>query len=345
MLLIAIKYLTYTKDEMKIHSGLSKWVIGSMLFFLGCSSSQVFSQTAQTYPNKPIKLLIPFPPGGPADGIGRLIAVELTNAIHQSVFVENKGGAGGVIGAENAVQAPADGYTLLLLPSALVANASLYPKLPFNIINDFTSIAGLAKYPLVLVTPQFSQIKSVQELIDMAKAKPSKLNYASAGAGGGAHLAAEEFQRLTGTKFTHIPYKGTGLAVTDTVGGQVNFMFASVESVIELIKAGKLRPLGVTSSKRLPILPDVPTMIELGIKGYEIESWFALIAPKGVPRNVVDYLSKEVGAIVSKREYIDQVRIQGGEPLRLNAVQLNDFSKEESSRWEKIIKETDAKLE
>ncbi len=316
-----------------------------MLLLLGCSSSHVIAQNTSSYPNKPVKLLIPFPPGGPADGIGRLIAVELTSAIHQTVFVENKGGAGGVIGAENVVQAPADGYTLLLLPSALVANASLYPKLPFNIINDFTSIAGLAKYPLVLVTPQSSQIKSVQELIDVAKAKPTKLNYASAGSGGGAHLAAEEFQRLTGTKFTHIPYKGTGLAVTDTVGGQVNFMFASVESVIELIKAGKLHPLGVTSSKRLPILPDVPTIMEAGVKGYEIESWFALIAPKGVPRNIVDYLSKEVGSIVNKREYIDQVRIQGGEPLHLNAIQLSDFSKEESVRWEKIIKVTGAKLE
>ncbi|MBJ7473787.1 MAG: tripartite tricarboxylate transporter substrate binding protein [Betaproteobacteria bacterium] len=329
---------------MKKNSWLYRVMYGVIFTLLGMMSLGLYAQPA-SYPNKPVKLLIPFPPGGPADGIGRLMAVALSNSIRQTVFVENRGGAGGVIGAELVAQSPADGYTLMLLPSALVANASLYPKLTFQITRDFVSVSGLARFPLILVTHPSLPVKSVQDLIVLAKNKPGQLNFASAGSGGGAHLAAEEFKHLTGVTMTHIPYKGTGPAVTDTLGGQVNLMFGSVESVIEFIKSGKLRPLAVTSAKRIPILSDVPSMMEAGVKGYEMESWFAVVAPAGVSRPIVEYLSKELGLILKSQDYIEKVKAQGGEVLQLNAQQLTDFTKSESVRWEKIIKETGAKLD
>lgn len=329
---------------MKKNTWIRRSIFWSTFTLISLASFGLLAQPAG-YPNKPIKLIIPFPPGGPADGIGRSMAAALSNSVRQTVFVENKGGAGGAIGAEMVARSPADGYTLMLLPSALVANASLYPKLPFSITNDFASVSGLAKFPLILVTNSSLQVKSVQELIALAKSKPGQLNFASAGSGGGAHLAAEEFKYLTGVNMTHIPYKGTGPAVTDTLGGQVNLMFASVESVIEFINSGKLRALAVTSTKRISVLPEVPTMVEAGVKGYEMESWFAVVAPAGVPRDIIEYLSKELGIILRSPDFIAKVKAQGGEVLQLNASQLTDFTKTETIRWEKMIKATGAKLD
>jgi tripartite-type tricarboxylate transporter receptor subunit TctC len=329
---------------MKKKTWIQRSIFGCIFSLASLLSFGLSAQPA-AYPNKPIKLVIPFPPGGPADGIGRSMAAALSSSIKQTVFVENRGGAGGVIGAEMVTQSPADGYTLMLLPSALVANASLYPKLSFSVPRDFASISGLAKFPLILVTPPSFPVKNVQELINLAKSKPGQLNFASAGSGGGSHLAAEEFKYLTGVSMTHIPYKGTGPAVTDALGGQVNLMFASVESVIEFIKTGKLRALAVTSPKRIPVLPEVPTMIEAGVKGYEMESWFAVVAPAAVPRDIIEYLSKELGLILRSPDFISKVKAQGGEVLQLNAAQLTDFTKTETVRWEKMIKATGAKLD
>lgn len=300
---------------------------------------------AQAYPKHSVRMVIPFPPAGPADIIGRLVAAKLSTATGQQFVVDNKGGGNGNIGADIVAHAPADGYTVMLLPSALAANASLYSKLPYSLTGDMTGIAGLATFPLVLVAHPSVPVKTTQELIALAKAKPGVLNFASAGSGGGAHLAAEAFKVATGTSMVHVPYKGTGPAVADTLGGQVSIMFASVPSVIQQIKAGKLNALGVTSAKRAAALPDVPTIAEAGVAGYELVSWFGLVAPTGTPPAILNRLSEETAAILKTPDYLERVKAEGGEALPLNAAQFNDFIKKETVRWAKVVKDAGAKLE
>ena len=300
---------------------------------------------AQTYPAKPVKLVIPFPPAGPADTVGRLVASKLSAALQQPVVVDNKGGGNGNIGAEFAARAPADGYTLMLLPSALAANSSLYAKLPYSLTGDLIGVAGLATFPLVLVAHPSVGVKTTQQLIALAKSKPGVLNFASAGSGGGSHLAAEAFRVATGTNMTHVPYKGTGPAVTDTLGGQVSIMFASVPSVIQHIRAGKLIALGVTSAKRSSAMPEVPTIAESGVAGYELVSWFGLVAPAGTSPAILNRLSDEAASILKSADYIERVRTEGGEILPLNAVEFNDFIKQETVRWAKVVRDAGAKLE
>jgi len=300
---------------------------------------------AQAYPTHSVRMVIPFPPAGPADIIGRLVAAKLSTATGQQFVVDNKGGGNGNIGADIVAHAPADGYTVMLLPSALAANASLYSKLPYSLTGDMTGIAGLATFPLVLVAHPSVPVKTTQELIALAKAKPGVLNFASAGSGGGAHLAAEAFKVATGTSMVHVPYKGTGPAVADTLGGQVSIMFASVPSVIQQIKAGKLNALGVTSSRRAAALPDVPTIAEAGVAGYELVSWFGLVAPTGTPPAILNRLSEETAAILKTPDYLERVKAEGGEALPLNAAQFNEFIKKETVRWAKVVKDAGAKLE
>lgn len=300
--------------------------------------------SAQTYPTRTVRLVTPFPPAGPADTVGRLVAASLSTALHQQVIVENKGGGNGNIGANIVAHAPADGYTLLLLSSALAANASLYAKLPYSLTGDLTGVAGLATFPLVLVAHPSVRAKTTQELIALAKAKPGVLNFASAGSGGGAHLAAEAFKVATGTDMIHVPYRGTGPAVADLLGGQVSIMFASIPSVLQHIRAGKLFALGVTSAKRSATLPDVPTIAE-AVPGYELVSWFGLVAPTGTPPGILNRLSEETAAIRNTSDYLDRVKAEGGEPLPLNAGEFNEFIKNESVRWAKVVKDAGAKLE
>lgn len=300
---------------------------------------------AQAYPAHAVRMVIPFPPAGPADIIGRLVAIKLSTALGQQFVVDNKGGGNGNIGADIVAHAPADGYTVMLLPSALAANASLYAKLPYSLTGDMTGVAGLATFPLVLVAHPSVPVKTTQELIALAKAKPGVLNFASAGSGGGAHLAAEAFKVATGTNMVHVPYKGTGPAVADTLGGQVSIMFASLPSVIQHIKAGKLNALGVTSGRRAAALPDVPTIAEAGVTGYELVSWFGLVAPTGTPPAILNRLSEETAAILKTPDYLERVKAEGGEALPLNAAQFNDFIKKETVRWAKVVKDAGAKLE
>jgi tripartite-type tricarboxylate transporter receptor subunit TctC len=261
------------------------------------------------------------------------------------VVVDNKGGGNGNIGAEIVAHAAPDGYTLMLLPSALAANASLYAKLPYSLTHDLTGVAGLATFPLVLVAHPTVPVKTIQELIALAKAKPGTLNYASAGSGGGAHLAAEAFKVATGTEMVHVPYKGTGPAVADTLGGQVSIMFASVPSVIQQIRAGKLKALGVTSAHRASAIPEVPTIAESGAPGYELVSWFGLVAPAGTPAAIINRLSEESAAILKTSDFQERVKAEGGENLPLAPAQFNDFIRRESVRWAKVVKDAGARLE
>ena len=315
------------------------------LILLAASLLAPLFASAQTYPARPVRMVIPFPPAGPADTVGRLVANKLGTALHQQVVVDNKGGGNGNIGAEFVARSPADGYTMMLLPSALAANTSLYAKLPYSLTGDLTGVAGLATFPLVLVAHPSVGVKTTQQLIALARAKPGFLNFASAGSGGGAHLAAEAFKVATGINMTHVPYKGTGPAVTDTLGGQVSVMFASIPSVLQHIRAGKLIALGVTSARRSASMPEVPTIAEAGVPGYELVSWFGLVAPTGTPPAILNRLSEEAAVILKSADYLERVKSEGGEPLALNAVEFNEFIKSETVRWAKVVRDAGAKLE
>src|SRR6266850_641724 len=300
---------------------------------------------AQPYPARPVRLVIPFPPAGPADIFGRLLAFRLSDAFGEQVVVDNRGGGNGNVGAELVARATPDGYTLLLLPSALTANASLYSKLPYSLTRDFTGVASLGTFPLMLVTHPSVPAKSVHELIALAKAKPGELTFASAGSGGGAHLAAETFALASGIKLVHVPYKGTGPAVLGVLGGQVSLMFASVPSVLQHVRAAKLTALAVTSAQRSPALPELPTIAEQALPGYELVSWFGMVAPAGTAPDILKRLNAEVRALIAAPEFQARLKDEGGQPLSMTPEEFTAFIRRESERWAKIVRDVGAKLD
>jgi tripartite-type tricarboxylate transporter receptor subunit TctC len=301
--------------------------------------------SSQTYPSRPVRLVIPFPPGGPADIFGRLIAVKLTDGLREQVVVDNRGGGNGNIGAELVARAAPDGYTLMLLPSALAANASLYSKLPYSLTGDFTGVASLGTFPLLLVTHPSVPVRTLPELIALAKAKPGELNFASAGSGGGAHLAAELFSRTAGVSMVHVPYKGTGPAVLGVLGGQVSLMFASVPSVIQHVRVGKLNALAVTSSQRSPAAPELPTVSEAGLPGYDVVSWFGIVAPTGTPPDIVKRLNEDVRRVLVSPEFQDRLKDEGGRALTMTPEEFTTFIRNEAVRWAKVVRDVGAKLD
>ena len=316
----------------------------SSVFRLLAALALATAAHGQSYPSKPVRLVIPFPPGGPADIIGRTVGAKLGEALGQPFVIDSRGGGNGNIGAEVVAHAAPDGYTLLLVPSALAANRSLYKTLAYSLDKDFTGVAGLAVFPLLLVTHPSVPAKNVRELIALAKEKPGALNYASAGSGGGAHLAAETFRIATGIDVVHVPYKGTGPAVAGILGGQVSFMFASIPSVIGHVP-GKLNALAVSSAKRSAALPDVPTVAEAGVPGYELVSWFGLAAPAGTPPEIVKALSEQISHVLADKEFLERLKAAGGDPLPMGASEFHAFLAREITRWSGIIRQTGAKLE
>src|SRR3954463_16669676 len=315
----------------------------SKIFFAALALISALAH-AQPYPSKPVRLVIPFPPGGPADIIGRTVGAKLGDALGEPFVIDSRGGGNGNIGAEAVARAAPDGYTLLLVPSALAANRALYATLPYSLEKDFTGVAGLAVFPLVLVTHPSVPATSVGELVALAKQKPGALNYASAGSGGGAHLAAETFRLATGIDVVHVPYKGTGPAVAGVLGGQVAFMFASIPSVIGHVPA-KLNALAVSSAKRSAALPGVPTVAEAGVPGYELVSWFGVAAPAGTPPEVVSVLNKQIARVLADGEFLERLKATGGDPLPMGAPEFHAFLGTEIARWSRIIRETGAKLD
>ena len=309
--------------------------------------SMVFAQESLSapYPTRPIRIIVPYPPGGQADQIARLLAEKLTDITKQAAFVENKVGANGVIGTNFVATSPPDGHTLMILPSGVVAADSMQPKIPYNLARDLYGVAGLANYPLILVTHPKTNFTQVSQLIASAKSNPDVLNYASGGAGGGSHLAAEAFKIQTGTRITHIPYKGTGPAVLDTLGGQVSMMFASLPSVNQYIKAGKLNALAVTTKKRVAMLPDVPTLAESGFTNFEISSWTGVVVPSATPEDIKSYLSNVISKIIQTPEFLETLKQEGGTPMSMNSKEFNEFIHQELIRWAKIVKESNAKIE
>ncbi len=300
---------------------------------------------AQDYPARPIRVIVPFAAGGAVDGPMRVIAQELSKRLNQQVLVENRPGAGAMIGSEAVAKSTPDGYTLLLASQTNAISASLYAKLNFNPIEDFAPISLIGREPGVLVVHPSLPVKTVQELIAYVKVQADPLDYASSGNGSGQHLVAAMFATMAGIKMSHVPYRGSGQATTDLIGGQVKVSIPGIAGMMGHIKGGKLRPLAVTGTKRSAQLPDVPTLDESGLKGYSAYVWMGLLAPKGTPAAIIDKLNREIVAVMASTEvktYFAGASIEG---VGSTPAEFDAYFREEKERWAKIIKETGAKVD
>ncbi|MEG2582195.1 Bug family tripartite tricarboxylate transporter substrate binding protein [Comamonas sp.] len=294
---------------------------------------------ASSWPSKPVKWVVPFPPGGAMDAIARTLGEVASRKLGQPFIVENKAGAGGNIGADYVAKQPADGYTLMITSIGMATNGALYNKLSYNPIKDFAPVSLLAVVPNVLVvSPHQKDIKSAKDLVAKAQQNPDKLTYASAGNGTSIHLAGANFTALTGVKMLHIPYRGSGPAITDLLGGQVDVMFDSITSARPHIQAGKLKALGVTTKTRSTSLPDVPTLAEAGITGYEVSPWFAAFMPAGTPPAIVEKLGKTLNEAMTDPEVKKRLDFIGAEPIGSTPQALGQHLKTETERWTALIK-------
>jgi tripartite-type tricarboxylate transporter receptor subunit TctC len=298
---------------------------------------------AQAYPTKPIRIVVPFNPGGSMEAIVRLVGQKLTAPFGQPVIIENRPGAGGVIGTEYVAKSPADGYTLLATPSAFVMNAALYNNASYDPIKDFEAVSILASYPLLLVCHPSLPVRSVKALIALAKAQPGSLNYSSGGIGTSNHVAAELFGHMAGVRLTHVPYKGGGPAFMALIGGEVHIMFVAAPTTLPFLKSGKLRVLGVSTAKRSHFLPDVQTIAEAGVPGYEVNSWSALFAPAGTPAAIVKSINAEVGKGLRQADALEVLEKQGLEQAAGPQDEAASLIRTEVAKWTKVIKATGIK--
>jgi tripartite-type tricarboxylate transporter receptor subunit TctC len=315
---------------------------------LALAAAAAFAQPAfaQSYPTKPIKLIVPFPPAGSTDLSARAVASKLGERLGQPVVIENKPGAGGNIGSDMAAKSPADGYTLLVgTVGTHGINPSLYSKMSYDHLKDFTPVILLSTTPNVLVVhPSFAP-SSVKEVIALAKAKPGELTFASSGSGTSIHLSGELFKSMAGIQMTHVPYKGSGPMLVDLMGGQTSMAFDNLSSAIAHIKAGKLKAIATTGPQRAPALPDLPTISEAGLTGYDSTSWNAVYAPAGTPKEIVDRLNKELRAILESAETRKFFAEQGAEAGGGTPQQLDAFMRAETAKWAKVVKESGAKVD
>jgi tripartite-type tricarboxylate transporter receptor subunit TctC len=294
---------------------------------------------ADDYPSKSIRLIVPFAAGGAVGAVARVLSAPLTASLGQPIVIDNRGGAGGIIGMDAVAKSPADGYTLLLAHSGLTYMPGLYRKLPFDPVKDFDGVITAVSGSYVLAVSAGAPFKTVAELIAYAKAHPGQLTYGSAGIGSTLHLAAEFFKRAAGVDILHVPYKGAAQATTDLVGGQVQMMFGPLVAIMPLAQAGKLRALAVTSAKRSALAPNVPTMIESGIADFEVSGWYGLATPAGTPKAAIEKLNTEANKAVKSADVIEQFRLQGYEPLGGTPDDMNVQIKADTARWTKIIQD------
>ena len=306
-----------------------------------CSSS-----FAQTWPAKPIRLVVPFPAGGGTDIIGREVTQRITEATKWAFIVDNKPGSGGNIGIDNVAKSPADGYSLVLgQTSNLAINPSLYAKLPYDPLKDLTPITKVASAPLTLVVATDSPYKTLADIVAASKAKPGSINFATSGNGTVAHLATEMFQKEAGVKMTHIPYKGASQGINDVIGGQVQVYVSSIPTLIGHIKSGKLRALAVTSAKRVDDLPQVPTIAESGYKGFEAVTWFGILGPANLPKDVTARLNTEINKALQTPELQKKLSDQGADVAGSTPEQFGTLVRDDITRWGKVVKESGAKID
>lgn len=298
------------------------------------------------YPSQPIKLVVPFPPGGGTDTVARLITERLQTANRWTIVVDNKAGAGGNIGMDAVAKAKADGYTLGMGQTAnLAINPTLYPKMSYDAQKDFVPVAVVASQPVVLVVRADAPYKTLADFVAAAKAKPGQLTLGSAGNGTVGHLTGEMFAKHAGYQHVHVPYKGAGPAATDLLGGQINYYFATPQAVVSFVKAGKMRALAVSSGKRLPILPDTPTIAESGYKGFETNDWKMLVAPVGTPADVVTKLNAEVQKALSKPDTISKLLAEGSLPGAGTPQEAAQLLRTEHQRWAQVVRDAKVKVD
>jgi len=309
--------------------------------FMAACAGTALAQTP--WPAKQIRMVIPYPPGGPTDILGRIVAQQLSVNLGQPVVVENKPGASGMIGAEQVAKSPPDGYTLLVNASIHVINPSLYKKPTYDAIRDFAPVSLIAEVPLVLVAAPSQGLGTVADVIAAAKAKP--INFASSGNAAAPHLAGEAFKIATGVPMQHVPYKGSGPALTDVIGGQTELMFDSMPSSIGHIRAGKLRAIAVTTAKRTSALPDVPTIAEAGFAGFDISTWYGVWAPAGTPRDIVARVSGEIAKIVRTPQVHERLAGLGATPVGNTPEEFAAYNRSELAKWEKIVKASGATVD
>ncbi len=300
---------------------------------------------AQNYPGKPVRMIIPFSAGGAADVPGRIVTQKLGEALKQQVIVENRPGAGSSIGAELAAKSAPAGYTLFMISNTHFVSAALHKKLAYDSLNDFTPVTQITSAPNILVVHPSLPVKSVKDLIALAKAKPGQINYASSGNGSTQHLSGALFASMANIKITHIPYRGSGPVTADLLGGQVMVAFPGIAGMLPHIKSGKLRPLGVTGAKRSPELPDVPTIAEAGVKGYEMVAWFGVSGPKALPREIQMKLHGDLLRVLKTPEMHSSLQAVGQEPAwQESPEKFFDFLKVEATKWAKVVKVSGAEI-
>ncbi len=292
---------------------------------------------AQTYPTKPLRLIIPFPPGGPRDIQARLIGPKLTEAWGQPVVIDNRAGANGIIGTELAAKAPPDGHTLLMISAGFASNELLYGKLPYDPLRDFVPVAMLTRGPGILVVNNALPVKSVKELIAHARAKPGQLHYGSAGNGAPSHLSVELLAAMTGVQFNHVPYKGMAPAMTDVIGGQIHMSLPTIPGGLPHAQAGRVRALGVTGAKRSPAAADIPTIAESGVAGFEASNWYGVAAPAGTPRAIIMRLNREIALIVALPDVRAKLLAIGMETESSSPEAFAEFLKNDTVKWGRVI--------
>jgi tripartite-type tricarboxylate transporter receptor subunit TctC len=311
------------------------WKLGLIVTAFAALASPA---SAQTWPSKPVKIVVPFGPGGPADVYARIVAQGLTEALKQQFIIDNKPGAGALIGTEVVAKAAPDGYTLLMMSNTHTVNETLFAKRPYDLMRDLTPVAPVNSSDLVMVVHPSVPAKTLQEFIALAKAQPGKLTYASSGPGTPYHMAGELFKSMSGTDILHIPHKGSAEARNDVMGGHVQMMFDAVTAMKGSIDAGEVRALATTGLQRSSVMPNVPTVNESGVPGYEATIWLGIMAPKGTPKEIVDRLNAEIAKIIAKPEIRDAWARQGAVPMTMTPDQFGAYLKQDIEKWAKVIK-------
>jgi tripartite-type tricarboxylate transporter receptor subunit TctC len=300
---------------------------------------------AQDYPSRPVKMIVPFGAGGPTDIFTRLLAEELRKSLKEPFVMENRPGAGTIIGTDAAAKSPPDGYTLLMISATQTTTETLVPNKPYKLLRDFVPVASLLNSELVMVVPPSVPVNTVKEFIALAKSKPGALNYASSGVGSNYHMAGELFKNLTGTDILHVPYKGSSGARNDIISGQIEMMFDSVPSMAPMIHAGRVKALGTTGKVRSAILPDVPTLSEAGVPGYEATIWIGVMVPAGTPQPIVTLLNTEINKILARPDVKEAWEKQGAAPMIMKPEEFGVYVQSEIDKWAKVIKANNIKPE
>ena len=307
-----------------------------------CAVAAGSTFAADAYPTRPIRLIVPFPPGGGNDIVARLVAGKLAEGLGQQVVIDNRGGAGGTIGTDMTAKAPPDGHTMLINNLSLAVNHTLFGKLPYDTLKDLAPVSLIGRQPNIVVVHPTLPVKSVRELLEFARAKPGELNYGSGGTGTASHLATELLKLMAKVELTHVPYKGLGPALTDLMGGRLQLIISTMASTLPHVKAGKLRTLAVTTAQRSSFFPDVPTMHEAGVTRYEFSTWYGLLVPAGTPRTIVDRLNAETRKAVAHPSVQNQFSAQGLEPGASSAQTFGEYLRSEVEKWGKVVKASGA---